>query len=376
MAHLIAYSGDLSARVPANSEFSQNSVVKVLRVCYNMREHFSGGMCVFRAAGIPLGAYMDNVLYTRTVCRQCPRCCGVPRTATDFGFCGMPAELYVSRMAPHQWEEPPISGTRGSGAVFFTGCSLRCVFCQNRDISRTQKGTQLTEEDFARRLLVLADSGVHNINLVTPTHYTETIARVLGKIKPKLKVPVVWNSGGYELPEKLRLLDGLVDIYLPDFKYASHTLAGVLSGALDYPDVAADAITEMYRQVGKIKFTEDGSLLQRGLLVRHLVLPGCRRDSFSVLGKLAGLLPTDDILVSVMSQYTPDFLDPAFRISEQVRTELESQGIRPALHRRLTDFEYRSVLDEADRLGIKGYRQGRASAQTDYTPDFGDGKLQ
>lgn len=318
---------------------------------------------------------MDNALCPPGVCRQCPRNCGVQRAAGKTGYCGMPAELYVSRIAPHRWEEPPISGVNGSGTVFFTGCSLRCVFCQNRDISRTRLGTPLTGEELARRLLALADSGVHNINLVTPTHYTGAIARVLDKIKPRLHIPVVWNSGGYENPAVLRQLDGLVDIYLPDFKYASPVLAGALSGAPDYPETAAAALAEMYRQVGGVRFSEDGSLLLRGVLVRHLVLPGCRRDSCAVLERLAQLLPLPDIRVSVMSQYTPDFLDPAFALPDATRAELERAGIRPALGRRLTDFEYRSVLDEADRLGVVGYRQGRASAQTVYTPDFGNGKI-
>lgn len=319
---------------------------------------------------------MDNAQCPSGGCHQCPRNCGVLRAAGAIGYCGMPAELYVSRIAPHRWEEPPISGTCGSGTVFFTGCSLRCVFCQNRDISRTRLGTPLTEEALAHRLLALADSGVHNINLVTPTHYTEPLARVLEKVKPRLHIPVVWNSGGYERPATLHRLDGLVDIYLPDFKYASPALAGALSGAPDYPETAEAALAEMYRQVGGVQFSEDGTLLRRGVLVRHLVLPGCRRDSCAVLGRIARLLPVRDIRVSVMSQYTPDFLDPGFALPETSRAELERQGIRPALRRRLTDFEYRSVLDEADRLGITGYRQGRASAQTLYTPDFKEGIVQ
>ena len=149
---------------------------------------------------------MDNAQCPSGGCHQCPRDCGVLREAGAIGYCGMPAELYVSRIAPHRWEEPPISGTCGSGTVFFTGCSLRCVFCQNREIRRTRLGTPLTEEALAHRLLTLADSGVHNINLVTPTHYTEPLARVLEKVKPRLHIPVVWNSGGYERPATLRRL--------------------------------------------------------------------------------------------------------------------------------------------------------------------------
>lgn len=312
-------------------------------------------------------------------CRQCPRACGADRRGGVTGVCGMPETLYVSRIAPHLWEEPPISGRTGAGTIFFTGCNLRCVYCQNRDISQEKRGTPLTEDELARRILELASSGVHTIELVTPTHYTEEVARVLEKIKPRLSVPVVWNSGGYETVEALRRVEGLVDVYMPDFKYASSTLAGALSAAPDYPEVAAAALTEMYRQVGAARPEPSGegdtSLLRRGVLVRHLVLPGCRRDSLAVLSRLATLLPPDGILLSLMSQYTPDFLDPSFALTPAVQEKLAAEGIRPALHRRLTDFEYRSVLDEADRLGFVGYRQGRASAQVAFKPEFGDGQI-
>lgn len=313
-------------------------------------------------------------------CRQCPRRCGADRRVQGAGVCGMPSTLYVSRMAAHPWEEPPISGRTGAGTVFFTGCSLHCVYCQNRDISRERRGTPLTEEELARRILELAESGVQTIDLVTPTHYTDQVARVLERVRPRLTIPVVWNSGGYETVESLRRLEGLVDIYLPDFKYASPILAGALSAALDYPEVAAAALSEMYRQVGATVLEpspEDpgSSLLRRGLLVRHLVLPGCRRDSLAVLSRLATLLPPADILLSLMSQYTPEFLDPAFSLSPDAREALEAEGIRPALWRRLTEFEYRSVLDEADRLGFAGYSQGRASAQVAFKPEFGDGQI-
>lgn len=310
-------------------------------------------------------------------CMQCPRLCGAAREGDRLGICGMPRDLYVARIAPHHWEEPPISGTAGSGTVFFSGCSLGCVFCQNRDISRGRQGTRLTGGELTDRLLRLAGSGVHNINLVTPTHYTDILARVLERIKPRLSVPVVWNSGGYESVESLERLEGLVDVYLPDFKYASSALARALSAAPDYPEVAAAALTEMYRQTGPVQFSAEGEegLLLRGVLVRHLVLPGCRRDSIAALERLAALLPAGDIRLSVMSQYTPDFLDPAFALSPDTVAALETEGIRPALHRRLTDFEYRSVLDVADRLRLVGYRQDRASAQTCFTPDFSGGVL-
>ncbi len=288
-------------------------------------------------------------------CTLCPRRCLVDRSSGMVGICGMPATLYVARCAPHHWEEPPISGTRGSGAIFFSGCQLRCVFCQNRTISHEHMGHPITEAALAERMLALQTEGVHNINLVTPTHYTDVLARVLRAIKPQLHIPVVWNSSGYESAESLRMLEGLVDVYLPDFKYISRELSSLYSAAPDYADCATEAVTEMYRQVGGVVFDRDG-LMRRGVLLRHLVLPGCRADSISVLRHVAAILPPKDIRISIMRQYTPDFaMDCPYS----------------NLHRRVTEFEYRSVLDEADRLGLDGYRQGRDAADRCFTPDFG-----
>ena len=290
----------------------------------------------------------------RPSCRLCPRHCGVDRASGQTGVCGMPDTLYISRCAPHMWEEPPISGTRGSGTVFFTGCNLRCVFCQNRTISREGVGYPVTEDELVHKILDLQEQGVHNINLVTPTHYTTQLARVLETVKPRLQIPVVWNSSGYESVEALRMVEGLVDIYLPDFKYLSPELAASYSAAPDYPDRATEAVQEMYRQVGKVTFDHDG-LMTRGMILRHLVLPGCRADSMAVLRHIAAILPSADIRVSVMRQYTPDFaMDCPHK----------------NLHRRVTDFEYTSVLDEADRLGLEGYSQGKEAADKAFTPDF------
>lgn len=289
-----------------------------------------------------------------SACRMCPRRCGVDRTAGQIGVCGMPDTVYISRCAPHMWEEPPISGTRGSGTVFFTGCNLRCVFCQNRTISREGIGYPVTDEELTRKILELQEQGVHNINLVTPTHYTVRLARVLEKVKPRLRIPVVWNSSGYESVEALRLMDGLVDIYLPDFKYLSSELAAAYSAAPDYADVATEAMKEMYRQTGKVTMDTDG-IMTRGMILRHLVLPGCRADSMAVLRHIAGILPPSDIRVSVMRQYTPDFARDCPHKN---------------LHRRVTGFEYTSVLDEAARLGLEGYSQGKDAADKAYTPDF------
>ena len=286
-------------------------------------------------------------------CTLCPRRCGVDRRAGQVGVCGMTEELRIARIAPHMWEEPPISGNRGSGTVFFSGCSLRCIFCQNRVISREGLGRAFTEAELESAILTLCDGGVHNINFVTPTHYTPIIARILKKIKPTLGIPVVWNCGGYEEVETLRMLEGLVDIYLPDFKYCSLELARDYSAAPDYPSVATEALMEMHRQTGA--YTEVDGLATRGVIVRHLVLPGCRKDSLEVLRHVARILPPEDIRVSIMRQYTPDFaMDAPYK----------------NLHRRVTDFEYSSVLEEAERLGLKGFSQGKEAATKAYTPDF------
>lgn len=297
---------------------------------------------------------MELAYYTdMTSCRLCPRRCGADRASGQAGVCGMPDTFSISRIAPHLWEEPPISGTHGSGTVFFSGCNLRCVFCQNRSISREGVGHAVTDAELAGRILDLQDKGVHNVNLVTPTHYTTRLARLLEAIKPRLHIPVVWNSSGYESPEALRMMEGLVDIYLPDFKYISPELAEVYSSAPDYADRATEALLEMYRQVGR--YREENGLAVKGLIVRHLVLPGCRADSMAVLRHVASILPPADIRVSVMRQYTPDFaLDCPHK----------------NLHRRVTEFEYASVLAEAERLGLEGFSQGKDAATKAYTPDF------
>ena len=293
---------------------------------------------------------LDNPMAS---CALCPRRCGVDRTAGQVGVCGVTDTLRVARIAPHMWEEPPISGSRGSGTVFFTGCSLRCIFCQNRTISREGMGKTYTEEELTAAILSLRDQGVHNINFVTPTHYTSTIARILERIKPTLGIPVVWNCGGYESVETLRLLEGLVDIYLPDFKYFSPDLSRDYSSAPDYPAIATEAVQEMYRQTGP--YTEEKDLAKRGVIIRHLVLPGCRADSMNVLRHIASILPPAEIRISVMRQYTPDFAaDAPYK----------------NLHRRVTYFEYTSVLDEAARLGLVGFSQGKDAATKAYTPDF------
>lgn len=289
-------------------------------------------------------------------CYLCPRMCGVDRAANGRGVCRQGDTVRISRAALHMFEEPPISGTRGSGTVFFSGCSLRCVFCQNRDISRGEDiGSPVSASELADIFLRLEAEGAHNINLVTPTHFANGIITALELVKPRLSIPVVYNTSGYERVETLRGFEGLVDIYLPDFKYASRELAAKYSAAPDYPDVALSALSEMFRQVGEYSYGKDG-MLKNGLVVRHLILPSGRRDSMEVLRLLSELLPVHDILLSLMSQYTPEFADDC-QYSE--------------LRRRLTSFEYDSVLKYAEELGFDGFMQGREAATTVYTPDFG-----
>ena len=287
-------------------------------------------------------------------CTLCPRACGVERNMNMRGFCGAPDEPRIARAALHAWEEPVISGKCGSGTVFFSGCNLRCVFCQNHAVSHDALGRPVTEEELADVFLSLQEQGAHNINLVTPSHYAHVLRRVLEAIKPRLSIPVVWNSGGYETVETLRSLKGLVDIYLPDVKYYSSELSAAYSAASDYFPIAMEALAEMLRQQPECIFDENGLLL-RGTIVRHLILPGCREDSIALLRALAERFGTKGYLLSLMSQYTPDFAsDCAYK----------------NLHRKLTTFEYRSVQEEAMRLGFDGFSQSPASASADFTPQF------
>ena len=270
------------------------------------------------------------------------------------GLCHTANDIRIARAAPHHFEEPSVSGQNGSGTIFFSGCSLGCIFCQNKAISRESVGRTVTEEELGEVMLSLAKTGVHNINLVTATHYTDRIARVLQKIKPQLKIPVVWNSSGYESPDTLRLLEGLVDVYLPDFKYVSPTLSAAYSDAPDYAEHALAAIREMHRQVGPVVLDENG-LIKRGVIVRHLVLPGCKEDSVAVLKALAKLVPSEEILLSLLRQYTPDFAP---------------RSAPNNLLRRTTTYEYEQVLKQALLLDFDGYQQKKQSASIGYTPSF------
>ena len=285
---------------------------------------------------------------------MCPRGCAIDRSAGERGFCGVTNEYVIGSADLHFYEEPCISGTRGSGAIFFSGCNLRCVFCQNRDISREIYGKKYTENELISKMLELQERGAHNINLVTATPYSLFIAKTLEKAKKDLKIPVVYNCGGYESIESLRALDGLVDIYLPDFKYFDDALAREYSSAPNYATTAGEALVEMHRQVGKLTLDENG-IATRGLIVRHLVLPACREDSRAVLKYISEILPTGDVTLSLMRQYTPDFAN---------------ENAPKNLKRRLTSFEYDDVLNYAISLGFDGFSQDKESAKKDFTPKF------
>lgn len=282
-------------------------------------------------------------------CTLCPRMCGVDRVRRT-GYCGSGSLVKAARAAKHMWEEPCISGTEGSGTVFFTGCTLGCVFCQNREISRGGVGKALTAEQLADSFRHLESQGVHNLNLVTPTHFTPQILQALELAKPS--VPIVMNCGGYERVETLRQWEGKIDVYLPDLKYFSPELSRKYSAAPDYFTVAAQAILEMHRQQPKLVW--EGDLLKKGLIIRHLVLPGCWKDSFALLDFLDKSLPKDSFLLSLMSQYTPTAACAAY----------------PEINRRVTTYEYRKVADRAAELGFSGFAQDRRSAKEEYTPPF------
>ncbi len=285
-------------------------------------------------------------------CSVCPRNCKAKRTEEcGSGFCGMGALPVVSRAMLHHWEEPCISGAKGSGAVFFTGCSLKCVFCQNYEISTEKSvGKVLQIEELNELFFRLVEQGAQNINLVNPTHFAPAICEAL-QLR-HLPVPVVYNSGGYETVETLQKMEGLVDIYLPDLKYAAGTIAGRYSGAEDYVEFARSAILEMVRQTGPVQFDEDGMLL-RGTVIRHLILPGHTRESMGVLDWIKQELD-GKVLVSLMAQYLP------YGKAEKY----------PEINRRITPREYRKVEDYLFSLDLDGFVQKRSSAKETYIPSF------
>ena len=280
-------------------------------------------------------------------CKLCPRQCGVNREAGEAGFCGAPATALVAKTMLHQWEEPVLAGNGGSGAIFFGGCTLGCKYCQNIAISAKAVGK---ETDSAQLRLLMEDliaRGAENIDLVTPTHYLPTIIPAL---TPRLSVPLVYNCGGYERVETLSALEGLVDIYLPDLKYFDNALAMGLSGCSDYRQVATAAIREMVRQTGPVVW--QGDKITRGVIVRHLILPGHIENSLKVLDWLGEAFAPGEILVSLMRQYTP------------------MGGLKAPFDRRVTDEEYDAVLSWMYLNELEGFTQEESAATEDFIPDF------
>lgn len=287
------------------------------------------------------------------ICNSCPRRCGTERTEyTPGGVCSSPALPRIARAAAHFGEEPCISGQNGSGTVFFSGCNLKCVFCQNHEISRGKTGKVVSVEHLRDIFLELQDKGVHNINLVTPTHYTDVIVKALAMAQ--LSIPVAWNSSGYDSVDALRRLDGLVQIYMPDFKYMSSELAKRYSAAPDYPEVAKAAVAEMYRQTGD--FVLDGNgMLQSGVLIRHLILPGAGDDSRAVIDYVADSFPGEAVLFSLMAQFTP----------------MPGTERFPELQSTVTQEENDLLVDYMLRRGIEyGFWQDTDAATDDMIPDF------
>ena len=280
-------------------------------------------------------------------CKLCPRQCGIDRTAGKTGFCGCSDQMRVTKVMLHKWEEPALAGNGGSGAIFFGGCTLGCQYCQNRAISGGPVGTVMTPDELRRKMEELIAQGAENIDLVTPSHYLPSILPVL---EEKLPVPVVYNCGGYERAETLQMLQGKIDIYLPDMKYAESTLAKELSGAADYFPVAAGAIREMVRQVGPVQW--QGEKVVRGVIIRHLILPGQVENSLKVLDWIGENFKKGEVLVSLMRQYTP------------------MPGLKAPFDRRVTEEEYQAVLSWMYLNGLEGFTQEEASASFGYIPDF------
>nr|WP_316615260.1 radical SAM protein [uncultured Ruminococcus sp.] len=282
-------------------------------------------------------------------CNQCPRKCNTERTEDHFGFCGVGELPKIARAALHFDEEPPISGTRGAGTIFFSGCNLKCVFCQNYEISETRQGVVITPYQLSEEYRKLEASGAQNIEFVTPSHYTDAILESLTYYQPRL--PLIWNSSGYDSIETLKRLEGVIDIYLPDFKYSDNALAKRLSHCGDYVETAAAAIDEMLRQQPRI-IIENG-VMQRGVIIRHLVLPSHTKNSIGVLELIKERYDTR-ALVSLMAQYMP-----AGKAADY-----------PDINRKLTKREYHKVLDKYMELNLDGFAQELDSSDKKYVPEW------
>lgn len=287
-------------------------------------------------------------------CNQCPRKCNTERTEDHFGFCGVGKLPKIARAALHFDEEPPISGTRGAGTIFFSGCNLKCVFCQNYEISETRQGVVITPYQLSEEYRKLEASGAQNIEFVTPSHYTDAILESLTYYQPRL--PLIWNSSGYDSIETLKRLEGVIDIYLPDFKYSDNALAKRLSHCGDYVETAAAAIDEMLRQQPRI-IIENG-VMQRGVIIRHLVLPSHTKNSIGVLELIKERYDTR-ALVSLMAQYMP-----AGKAADY-----------PDINRKLTKREYHKVLDKYMELDLDGFAQELDSSDKKYVPEWNYGNF-
>lgn len=291
-------------------------------------------------------------------CTLCPRKCGIDRTK-ELGFCGIGDKIKIARAALHYMEEPCISGENGSGTIFFSGCNMKCCFCQNYKVSHEMFGKEVSVERLSEIFLELQDKGANNINLVTGVMYVPFILKALDKVKHKLIIPVVYNCGGYENVDTIHMLEGYVDIYLQDIKYYGDELAIKYSKAKNYFHYASTSTLAMIEQVGKPLFykndNEKNEMLKRGVIIRHMVLPGGRKDSMKILHWLSENIKSGNYLISLMSQYTP----------------MGKSADYHEINRRVMSFEYDSVVEEALKLGINmGYMQQKSSATSEYTPDF------
>lgn len=288
-------------------------------------------------------------------CTLCPRMCGADRTKAP-GFCGASHQIKAARAALHQWEEPCISGTAGSGTVFFSGCTLKCVFCQNYPLSHENFGKEISTARLAEIFLELQEKGAHNINLVTATQYLPSIRQALELARPELHIPVVYNSGGYERTETIREFSDCIDIWLPDLKYYDSSLSEKYSAAQNYFSMASKAIKEMIRVSGGLAWgPENPGLLKKGVVIRHMVLPGAKDDSIRLLHWIKEELPPGQFLLSILSQYTPFYKSSQY----------------PEIRRRIATYEYQKVVDTALESGLEqGFMQKRTSAKEEYTPSF------
>lgn len=296
--------------------------------------------------------YNVDMCSQKNECKLCPREC----KSRENGYCGGKDAITVAKIMAHFGEEPIISGTNGSGAIFFSGCSLRCVYCQNVQISTRKVGKEYSESELLSAIVRLADSGVHNINLVTAGHYLNQLLPVLEKVKKLIDIPIIYNTSSYEKVEALQRLAGIIDVYLPDFKYFSNDLSKKYSSVANYCEIATSAIKEMVRQQPKITIGKDGTIAN-GVIIRHLVLPSHREDSKAVIRHIASEF--SGVLVSIMRQYTPTF----------------NRSCYENLNRKVTSFEYNSIVEEAKMLSLDGYFQHKGCETEKFTPNFDENNL-